>query len=258
MRGAQSCNLVLEVGERLEAPVHRGEPQVCDLIEVPERAEDGKANLMRGNLAAAPAPDRVLYLLREQRQLIFADGPALACAPNTADDLVPVERLGDAASLGNGQDHRLLSGEAATTGGTRPPTADRGAIITGPAVDDAAVRMPGVRAIHAITSPGGLEVCSGKAQAIGKLHACNYYILWSGRAGNASRPCRRQNLLVDDAPAAAESDANSFHAPACRGEVAAQAPTGADNPQRPGQPDKSDNRTTTSGVSAAPTAAGRR
>src|SRR5215469_17504653 len=116
MRNAQSCNLVLEVGERLEAPVYRGEPQVRDLIEVPKRAEDGKAYLMRGNLAAAPAPDRVLHLLREQRQLIFADRPALARAPNTADDLVPVERLGYAASLGNGQDHRLLGREAAPAG----------------------------------------------------------------------------------------------------------------------------------------------
>src|SRR5215469_14322981 len=107
MRNAQSCNLVLEVGERLEAPVHRGEPQVRDLIEVPKRAEDGKAHLMRGNLTAASAPDRVFHLLSEQRQLIFADRPALARAPNTTDDLVPVERLGDAASLSDGQDHCL-------------------------------------------------------------------------------------------------------------------------------------------------------
>jgi hypothetical protein len=153
MRSPQSCNLVFEVGERLEATVNRGEPQVRDLIQVPERAEDGKANLVGRNLTAPPAPDRVFHLLREQRKLIFADWPALARAPNTADDLVPVKGLGDTTSLGNSQDDRLLGGEAAPAGWTRTPTADRGAVIGGPAVNDPAIRMPAIRAIHAITSP---------------------------------------------------------------------------------------------------------
>jgi hypothetical protein len=44
-----------------------------------------------------------------------------------------------------------------------------------------------------------------KAQAIGKLQACNYYILWSVGAALASRSQREQNSLVDEALAAASA-----------------------------------------------------
>src|SRR5579862_2350775 len=61
--GAECRDLVLEVSQRLEAPVYRGEPEIRHLVEVSERAEDREAHLMRGDLPAAAAADGVLDLL---------------------------------------------------------------------------------------------------------------------------------------------------------------------------------------------------
>src|SRR6185312_11231910 len=38
---AQGADLILEVGERLESSVDRGEPEVGHLVQIPERAQDG-------------------------------------------------------------------------------------------------------------------------------------------------------------------------------------------------------------------------
>src|SRR5215467_1189178 len=108
---------------------------------------------MRGHLRAAAGPDRLLHLLGQDRELVLGRRAALAGAAHAAHDLVPGEGLGGAAALAHHQDHRFLCGEppAAFRAGT--PAADRGAVVGGPAVDDAAVRMPAERAEHAITSP---------------------------------------------------------------------------------------------------------
>src|SRR6516164_3679243 len=151
---AQGGDLVFEVGERLEAAVDRGEPEVGHFVQVPERAQDGHAHLVRGDLGQAPGPDRFLHLLGQDGQLVLADRPSLAGALHPADDLVPGERLGDPAALGHHQDDRLLRGEPAPALGAGPATADRGTVVSGPAVDDPAVRMTTERAVHAITSPG--------------------------------------------------------------------------------------------------------
>src|SRR6516164_10756434 len=138
---AQGGDLVFEVGERLEAAVDRGEPEVGHLIQVPERAEDGHAHLVRGDLGQAPGPDRFLHLLGQDGQLVLADRPSLAGALHPA-------------ALGHHQDDRLLRGEPAPALGAGPAAADRGTVFSGPAVDDPAVRMTAERAVHAITSPG--------------------------------------------------------------------------------------------------------
>src|ERR1700722_12259563 len=155
---AQARDLVLEVGERLETPVDRGEPQVGHLVQFPQRAEDGQAHFVRGDFGQAAGPDRFLHLLSQDGQLVLADRPALAGTLHAADDLVPGERLGDPAALGHHQDDRLLRGEPAAALRARPPATDRGTVVRGPAVDDPAVRMPTERAVHAITSPGLLVV----------------------------------------------------------------------------------------------------
>ena len=151
----QRGNLVLEIRERLESPVDRGESQVGDLVEVTQRPQDGQAHLMRGDLPAAAAPDRVLDPLGQDRELVLADRPALAGPPDAADDLVPVERLGDAAALGHHEDDRLLGGEPPAARRARPPTADRRAVLGGPAVDDPAVGMLAIRTVHATHLPSG-------------------------------------------------------------------------------------------------------
>src|SRR5580693_5366249 len=152
---AQPCYFFLEVGERLESPVHRGKPQVGDLVEVAKRAQDRETHFVRRNFPAAAAADRVLHPLGEDRELILADRPALAGTLHAPDDLVPVERLGHAAALRHHENDRLLGGEAAATGWAGPPAADRGPVFGGPAVDDPAVRVPTIRTVHAIHLPSG-------------------------------------------------------------------------------------------------------
>src|SRR5580704_3961332 len=151
---AQSGNLILEVGERLESSVDRGEPEVGHLVQIPERAQDGQAHLVRGDLAQSPRPDRLLHLLGQDRQLVLADRPSLACPLHATDDLVPGEGLGDTAALGDHQDDRLLGGEPPPALRACPAAADRGAVIGRPAVDDPAVGVPAERAVHAIASLG--------------------------------------------------------------------------------------------------------
>src|SRR5262245_16867493 len=111
---------------------------------------------MGRHLGASPGPYRVLRLLGQDRELILGHGAALAGAAHAPDDLVPGKGLRGAATLGHHQDHRLLCGEPPATLRARPATADRGAFVGCPAVDDAAVLMPAKRAEHAITSPVGL------------------------------------------------------------------------------------------------------
>src|SRR6478735_5153583 len=130
---AQGGDLILEVGERLEPSVDRGEPEVGHLVQIPERAQDGQAHLVRGHLAQPPRPDRFLHLLSQDRQLVLADRPSLARALHATDDLLP----------GGEPPPALRAGPAAT---------DRGAVVSRPAVDDPAIRVPAERAMHAITS----------------------------------------------------------------------------------------------------------
>src|SRR5215469_7235520 len=170
--GAQRGYLCLEVGQRLEAAVDRGESQVGDLVELAERAQDRQADVVRWDLSAATAPDHVLHPLGQDRELILADRPALAGAPDASDDLVPVERLGDTAALGHHEDDRLLGREAAAAGRARPPAADRRAVLGRPAVDDPAVRMPAVRAVHAAHLPSGARDAYPNTTT-GELHRCN-------------------------------------------------------------------------------------
>src|SRR6266567_1361673 len=117
---AQGGDLILEVGKRLEPSVDRGEPEVGHLVHV--------------------------------------DRPSLTRALHAANDLVPGERLGDAAALGHHQDDRLLGGEPPPALRARPAATDRGAVVSRPAVDDPAVRVATERAIHAITSLAAVRV----------------------------------------------------------------------------------------------------
>ena len=160
-RRAQRGNLILEISKRLKPPVDRGEPQVSHLVQVAERPENRQAHLMRSDLTRATGPDRILDLLGQDRELVFGDRPALAGPLDPADDLLAGERLGGAAALAHHQDDRLLGGETPPACRARPASADRSAIIGGPAVDDTAFRVLAVRAEHAITSPGRPGACTG-------------------------------------------------------------------------------------------------
>src|SRR6266702_43220 len=90
-------------------------------------------------------------LLSQDRQLVFNERPALTGPAAAGDNLLSVERLGRAAALADHQDDGLLGSEPAAALRARPAPADRGSVLGRPAVNHPAVRVPAVRAVHAIT-----------------------------------------------------------------------------------------------------------
>src|SRR5215813_12413548 len=134
-RGAQRRDLGFEVVNRLEPPVHAREPQVGDLVKCAERAEYREADLIRRDLAKAARPDRVFDPLRQDRELVFSDRPALAGPAYAVHDLVPVEGLRRTASLADHQDDGFLRSEPPAAFLARPTAADRDPVIGGPAVN---------------------------------------------------------------------------------------------------------------------------
>src|SRR5690348_6088553 len=96
---AQRRYLRLEIIERLEAPVDRSETQIGDLIERPQRAQNGQADFVRRHLTQATRSNGLFHALSQDRELVLGDWPPLAGPPDPVDDLVPVERLGRAAAL---------------------------------------------------------------------------------------------------------------------------------------------------------------
>src|ERR1700733_7846997 len=147
---AQFGDGLLEVIERLEAPVHAGKPEVGDLVKVAERPEDRKPHLVGWHFRQAARPDRLLDPLGEDGELALVDRTALAGALHSPDDLVSGERLGHPAALGHHEDDRLLRGEPPPAFGAGPPPPDRGAVVGHPAVDNPAVRMTAERTVHAL------------------------------------------------------------------------------------------------------------
>src|SRR5690242_4753518 len=109
---------------------------------------------MRRDLGAAAGPDGLLDPLGQDRELVLGYRAALAGPPHPVGDLLPVERLGDAAPLAHHQDHGLLGGEPAAAAGAGPAPADGSAIIRGPAVDDPAIGIAAVGAEHRTHLPG--------------------------------------------------------------------------------------------------------
>src|SRR5436305_14306291 len=73
---AQRGDLRLEVLERFVCLVDRGEPQVGDEVEVPQRPEYLQAHLVAGQLRQAPGPDGLLDTLGELGELVLADRPS--------------------------------------------------------------------------------------------------------------------------------------------------------------------------------------
>src|SRR5579863_539787 len=173
---AQFRDGLLEVVERLEAPVHGGEPEVGDLVEVTKRPEDGQPDLVGRHLGQAARPDRLLHPLGEHSELVLVDRPALAGPLHAPDDLVSGKRLGHPAALGNHEDDRLLSGKPPPALRAGPPPAYRGAVVGHPAVDNPAVRVTAERTVHAITSRNAVRYPHrrGYPQLLEEPHPCNY------------------------------------------------------------------------------------
>src|SRR5690606_14354159 len=66
---AEQGDGVLEILERVEGLIDTREAQVRDLIEFAKRREDRESDLVRVDLAGAGLPDRLLDLLRQDREI---------------------------------------------------------------------------------------------------------------------------------------------------------------------------------------------
>src|SRR3954452_20330314 len=160
-RSAELGDLGLEVGERRERAVDRREPHVGDLVELTQRRQDGEADLVRGHLGAAAAPDRLLDLLGEQGERVLRHRPAGAGLADAVDDLCAAERLGDAGPLDDAQAGGLDRGEPAAALRAGPAPADGGAVVGLAGVDHPRVGVPAERAVHRQPPPGRMYTPCG-------------------------------------------------------------------------------------------------
>src|SRR3954451_8115831 len=145
---AEQRYLVLEVVGGAERLVDAREPQVGDRVERPQRPEDRHPDLVGWDLGGALVAQRVLDGLAQAGQVVLGDRPALAGLPDAADRLLAVERLRRARALEHGQLHQLHGREPLLTALATTPTADRGAVLGDPGVEDLGVGVPAVRAVH--------------------------------------------------------------------------------------------------------------
>src|SRR6185369_2549654 len=128
-RRAQHRDLPLEVAQRVERAVDAREPQVGDLVQLAQRAQDGQPHLVAGHLGRPAGPDRLLHPLRQQRDGVLVDRPALACLADARHDLDPAERLGHTAALHDREDGLLNGGEPAAALRAGTTTADQGTVV---------------------------------------------------------------------------------------------------------------------------------
>ena len=98
MVGAQLPIADLEVLERIERLVDAGEPQVGDLVEFAQRAEDRQADLVRVDLRRPGLPHGLFDLLREHGEIRLGHRAALARLAHARHDLLATERLDHARS----------------------------------------------------------------------------------------------------------------------------------------------------------------
>ncbi|MPM84278.1 hypothetical protein SDC9_131349 [bioreactor metagenome] len=146
--GPQGGDLGLEVLSGLELAVDTGEPQVGDLVELPERTEDGHPHGVRRDDRLAGRPDGILDLLTESGELVGRDGTALAGLAYALDDLVAIERLDNTGPFAHRQLHLLDSGEATTTLGALAPTTDTLTVLGGARIENARVTVVAERTVH--------------------------------------------------------------------------------------------------------------
>jgi hypothetical protein len=151
--GAQDGDLGLEVLGRLERAVDAREAEVGHLVELPQRPEDGQADLVSRHLRPSLAAQGVLDRLAQAGELVLGDRAALARLADAGDRLVPGEGLGRAGALEDRQLHLLDGGEplGAVVAGTT--AADRAAVVGDAGVEHTGVGVAAVRTVHVRASP---------------------------------------------------------------------------------------------------------
>jgi hypothetical protein len=131
-----------------KALVDRGEAEVCDFVQLAQGLEDRQTDLVRFDLGAALGANALLDALCQDREVVLGDGAPLAGLANSDEDLLAAERLSDARALDDAQAGGLDGGEAATALRALAPPADRGAVVSGPRVDDPGVVVAAEGAVH--------------------------------------------------------------------------------------------------------------
>ena len=225
----------LEVLQRVECLVDAREPQVRDLVELAERAEDRQADLVGVHLGRPGLAHGLFDLLREHREVALGDRPALTCLADARHDLLATERLDHARPLDDVQTGRLDRREAAAALGTLATATDAETVVARPRIDDARVGVATERAVHgrarlrraarrfepvearATTASPCAGSCSASASATIASRT-------SARARRSYRItcCGRRKVAADEPGAIARLSARRQHVIAA-GEVVAEA-----------------------------------
>ena len=141
-----------EVLRRGERAIHRGESQVGDLVQIPQRPEDRQPDLLARHLRLAGAAHGLLDLLCELGDRIRIDRATLAGPADPGDDLAPAERFGHPTALDDRQQRSFEGGEPARALRAGPAAADGLAVLDLAGVDDPGIRVTTERTPHAHTS----------------------------------------------------------------------------------------------------------
>src|SRR5919109_2537265 len=148
----QRAQLPFEVGDLLEVLVDAGEPEIGDLVDVPELPEDLDADLLRGDLRPLPT-EPLLDPVDELLHLEVRDRPVLGGLEDAGRHLLPPERVARAVPLADDEPDvldPLVGGEAPVAGIALAPTADRRSAVGGPGVHDPVVVGTAPRTSHEI------------------------------------------------------------------------------------------------------------
>ncbi len=145
---AKEGNCRFEIVERIKALIYTREPQIRDLVQLAQRCEDGKTDVICFNLRCAGGTDGFLHSLSEHREIGVRNGPALARLSHSRNNLFATERLYDTAALDDVETRGLRRAESPSALGALTSAANGQTVITRTRVNDARVRMAAKRAEH--------------------------------------------------------------------------------------------------------------
>ena len=93
---AKQRNSRFEVFQGFERLIDAGKTKVRHLVQLPQRAKNGQANLVRIDFRRARGTDILFDFLGQHGEIVLGDRASLACLADTTDHLDAAERLADA------------------------------------------------------------------------------------------------------------------------------------------------------------------
>src|SRR5262249_37851627 len=149
----QFVDLARELADVAELPVDRREPDVGHLIDPPQLLHDARADLGGLHLAIGAVLQLRLDAIGDAFELLHADGPLLARADESADQLLPLKRLRTPVLL----DHAILdlldvlaARVALAAAEALAPPPDAVAFLALARVDDLVAEVTAEGAFHAV------------------------------------------------------------------------------------------------------------